>query len=372
MHPRVANLPHALFKALRPYMVALLAVVVALVARAILHPFLQTEEPSTFMAYTTFMVATAFSAWFLGWGPSLLAIGVGLLVGDFFFVPPAYSLSAFSRNELPETITYLVACGVFLLIGIAKQKRTALLVEKNIQIEKANERLREMSAHLLRTQDEERRKIARDLHDSVGQYLSAIAMTLAPLIQRAKELPRDVPERLEQAIEITKVCASEVRTISHLLHPPLLEEMGLSSAVRWYAEGFAARSNIQVDLDVPEDLNRFGTDIELALFRVLQESLTNVHRHSGSKLARVSVGADAHRVWLEVRDHGKGIPQKEGRLAFRPGIGTSGMQERINELSGTLEFTSDQTGTLVKAIIPLPAGPRNVKTESGTGQRRVS
>ena len=372
MHPRIEDLPHTVARTLGPYATALVAVVVALVARAIMHPFIHSQEPSTFMAYTTFMVATAFSAWFLGWGPSLLAIGVGLLVGDFFFVPPPYSLSAFSRNELPETITYLVACGVFLLIGIAKQKRTALLVEKNLQIEAANERLREMSAHLLRAQDEERRKIARDLHDSVGQYLSAIAMALAPLIQRAKDLPSDVPERLEQAIEITKVCASEVRTISHLLHPPLLEEMGLSSAVRWYAEGFAARSNIQVDLDLPEDLNRFGSDIELALFRVLQESLANVHRHSGSKLARVSVGADAHRVWLEVRDHGKGIPQKEGRLAFRPGIGTSGMQERINELSGTLEFTSDRTGTLVKAIIPLPAGPRGVKTESGAAKQRVS
>src|SRR4029077_16316828 len=125
----------------------------------------------------------------------------------------------------------------------------------------------------------------------------AIAMTLAPVIHRAKELPRDVPERLEQAVEITKVCASEVRTISHLLDPPLLEEMGFASSVRWYAEGFAARSNIQVELDVPEDLNRFGTDVELALFRVLQESLTNVHRHSGSKMAWVSVGTDAHRVW---------------------------------------------------------------------------
>jgi signal transduction histidine kinase len=372
MHPRVANLPHALAKTLRPYMFALLAVVFALVVRAILHPFLQTGETSTFMAYTTFMVATAFSAWFLGWGPSLLAIGVGLLVGDFFFVPPAYSFSAFSRNQLPETITYLVACGVFVLIGVSKQKRNALLVEKNIQIEAANVHLREMSAHLLRAQDEERRKIARDLHDSVGQYLAAIGMALARIVEHAEELPCYVSERVEQAMEITKACTSEVRTISHLLHPPLLEEMGLSSAVRWYAEGFAARSNIQVSLDVPEDLNRFGADIELALFRVLQESLTNVHRHSGSKVARVSVGADAHRVWVEVRDHGKGIPQKDGRLAFRPGIGTSGMQERINELSGTLEFTSDRTGTLVKAIIPLPAGPRSVKTESGAAKQRVS
>jgi signal transduction histidine kinase len=372
MHPRIENLPHTVARTLGPYATALVAVVVALVMRAIMHPFIQSQEPSTFMAYTTFMVATAFSAWFLGLGPALLAIILGLLVGDFFFTPPTFSLSAFSGNDLPETITYLVACGVFVLIGIAKQKSTALLVEKNIQIEEANVRLREMSAHLLRAQDEERRKIARDLHDSVGQYLGAIAMALAPLIQRAEQLPRDFPERVEQAIEITKACASEVRTISHLLHPPLLEEMGLSSAVRWYAEGFAERSNIQVQVDVPEDLDRFGTDIELALFRVLQESLTNVHRHSGSKVAQVSVGADAHRVWLEVRDHGKGIPQREGRLAFRPGIGTTGMQERINELSGTLELTSDQTGTLVRALIPLPAGPRSLKAESGMRTRRVN
>ena len=124
------------------------------------------------MAYTTFMVATAFSAWFLGWAPALLTIGLGLITGNFFFTPPAFSL-AFSRSELPETITYLVASGVFLLIGDAKQKRTALLIEKNREIEAANVRLREMSVNLMRAQDDERRKIARDLHDSVGQYLSA-------------------------------------------------------------------------------------------------------------------------------------------------------------------------------------------------------
>jgi signal transduction histidine kinase len=372
MHPRSEDLLHTVGKTLGPYTTAFVAVVFALLVRAIMHPFVESQESSTFMAYTTFMVATAFAAWFLGLGPALLTISLGLAVGDFFFTPPMFSFSAFSEKNLPETITYLVACCVFVLIGIAKQKSTGLLVEKNIQIEKANVRLREMSAHLLRAQDEERRKIARDLHDSVGQYLGAIAMALAPLLQRVKELPSDVPERLEQAIEITKTCASEVRTISHLLHPPLLEEMGLSSAVRWYAEGFAERSKIEVQLDVPDDLGRFGADIELALFRVLQESLTNVHRHSGSKVARITVGSDTHRVWLDVRDHGKGIPHKQGRLAFRPGIGTSGMQERIHELSGTLELTSDHTGTLVRAVIPLPAGPRSVRAESSIAQRRVS
>jgi signal transduction histidine kinase len=353
MNVRMANLPYVLVKATRPYGIAALAVAVAFAVRAIMHPFLTTQEPSTFMAYTTFMVATAFSAWFLGWAPALLAIGLGLLVGDFFFTPPAFSLGSFSRNELSETITYLVACTVFVLIGHAKQKRTQLLVEKSRQIEDANARLRQMSVHLMRAQDEERRKIARDLHDSVGQYLGAISMALAPLVQRVKELPPNLAERLLEAVEISKACATEVRTISHLLHPPLLDEMGLSTVVRWYAEGFAARSTIRVQLDVPDDLHRFGKDIEMALFRVLQESLTNVHRHSGSKIARVSMGADSHQVWLEVRDHGKGLPQKDGRLAFRPGVGTSGMQERIKELAGSLEFSSDETGTLVRAVIPL-------------------
>jgi len=276
-----------------------------------------------------------------------------LLIGDFFFTPPVFSLSSFSRNELSETATYLVACTVFLLIGLAQQKRTALLVEKSRQIEDANARLRAMSVHLMRAQDEERRKIARDLHDSVGQYLSAINMTLAPLVQRAKEFPPKLAAGVAEAVEISRACAAEVRTISHLLHPPLLDEMGLSAAVRWYAEGFAARSAIQVQVEVPSDLDRFGDDIEIALFRVLQESLTNVHRHSGSKLARVAVGADARQVWLEVRDHGKGLPQKDGQPAFRPGVGTSGMLERIEELHGSLEFRSDQTGTVVKAVIPL-------------------
>ncbi len=344
-----------LAKALRPYAVAALAVVVAFATRAMIRPFLSSQEPSTFMAYTTFMVATAFSAWFLGWAPALLSIGLGLLTGNFFFTPPAFSL-AFSRSELPETITYLVASGVFLLIGHAKQRRTALLIEKNRQIEAANARLREMSVHLMRAQDDERRKIARDLHDSVGQYLSAIAMTLDPIGKLAKGLPSDVTERAVEAAEMSRTCAREVRTISHLLHPPLLDEIGLSAAVRWYAEGFAARSAIQVQVEVPQDLDRFGDDIEIALFRVLQESLTNVHRHSGSKLARVAIGADARQVWLEVRDHGKGLPHKDGQAAFRPGVGTSGMQERIEELRGSLKVSSDQTGTVVKAVIPLSAG----------------
>ena|SRR2546427_7688417 len=362
MHPRVPNLPQTLAKALRPYVAALLAVVAALALRTMVHPLLQTEEPSTFMAYTTFMVATAFSAWFLGWGPSLLAIGLGLFVGDFLFTPPALSLSAFSRNELPETITYLVACTVFLLIGLAKQKRTALLVEKSLQVQEANERLREISAHLLRAQDEERRRIARELHDSVGQYLSALSMIVGGLMQDAKDLPNGMLEKLQEATEVISSCTSELRTISYLLHPPLLDELGLASAVRWYVQGFAERSGIHVQMEIPEDLHRLGNEAELVLFRVLQESLTNVHRHSGSKVATVRIGSDSQQVWLEVGDQGKGISVPYHN-SLRPGVGISGMRERIRDLSGALELSSDARGTLVKAVIPLAPGPHSTRND---------
>lgn len=352
MHFRTEDLTHSFARTIGPYTVAFLAVLLAVGIRALIYPILggTGSESSTFMAYTTFMVATAFSAWFLGRGPALLTIALGLVVGDFLFSPPAFTLSMFSRRELAETATYLIACTAFFLVGIAKQKRAAVLQQKNLEIEQANFRLREMSVHLMRAQDEERRRIARELHDSVGQYLGAINMVLAPLVERPTELSANAFESVGQAVEIGRTCANEVRTISHLLYPPLLEEMGLPAAVRWYTEGFANRSGIEVQLDVPDDLERFGPDIEIVLFRILQESLTNVHRHSGSRTARIALGADVREVWLEVKDQGKGMKGKNGS-----GVGTRGMQERIKELAGQLSITSGDAGTIVKAVVPLNA-----------------
>jgi len=352
MHLRTEDLTHSFARMIGPYAVAFLAVLVALVLRVLIHPIVDGtgSESSTFMAYTTFMVATAFSAWFLGRGPALLTIVLGLVVGDFLFSPPAFTLSMFSRRELAETTTYLVACAAFFLVGIAKQKRAAVLRQKNLEIEQANFRLREMSVHLMRAQDEERRKIARELHDSVGQHLGAINMVLSPLVERPADLPANALASVGEAVEISRTCANEVRTISHLLYPPLLEEMGLPAAVRWYTEGFASRSGIKVQLDVPDELDRFGPDIEIALFRVLQESLTNVHRHSGSRTAHIALGADIREVWLRVEDHGKGMQRKSGS-----GVGTRGMQERIKELAGQLHVASSDSGTTVKAVVPLDA-----------------
>jgi signal transduction histidine kinase len=249
-------------------------------------------------------------------------------------------------------------------MGVANQRRARELELKNLQIQKqsatvevSNQRLRELSVSLLHTQDEERRRIARELHDSVGQYLGAIGMLVGEIGRCAQNLPAVVHEKLSEASDMVKGCTSEVRTISYLLHPPLLEEMGLASAVRWYVEGFARRSGVQVQLEVPEDLRRLGDDVELVLFRVLQESLTNVHRHSGSKVAAVRIGSDSRQVWLEIRDQGKGIPD---RGSLKPGVGISGMQERIRDLAGVLEFSPEARGTLVKAVIPIAASPRNI------------
>jgi signal transduction histidine kinase len=204
----------------------------------------------------------------------------------------------------------------------------------------------------MRAQDEERRRIARELHDSAGQYLAAVSMALEAVKSEAKNLPASLTQKLEQASGVTKACSNEIRTMSHLLHPPLLEELGLASAIRFYVEGFAARSGIQVLVEMPEELGRLGNDIEIVLFRVLQESLTNIHRHSGSKTATIHVGADSRQAWIEIQDEGKG--KDDGNSAsFRPGIGIMGMRERVKYLGGVLEITSNHNGTRVKAVIPL-------------------
>jgi PAS domain S-box-containing protein len=220
------------------------------------------------------------------------------------------------------------------------------------EIKRAQEELRHLSAKLMNSQDEERRRIARELHDSAGQYLAAISMALEGVGDEARGVPDSLRSKLAEAAEITKACSAEIRTISHLLHPPLLDELGLGSAVRWYVEGFARRSGIQVATEIPEELGRLGDDVELVLFRVLQESLTNVHRHSGSKTASVKLGTDSHQVWLEVHDEGhNGVSS----ASFQPGMGVTGMRERVRDLRGTLEITAYRSGTLVKAVIPLAA-----------------
>jgi PAS domain S-box-containing protein len=222
--------------------------------------------------------------------------------------------------------------------------------------------VRELSGQLLLSQDEERRRIARELHDSAGQLLAALSMKLAPLADggnRTSNLDRVVRESLEMVAELTK----EVRTISHLLHPPLLDEVGLSSALRLYLEGFAERSKIKTDLEIPDDFGRLSCDVETAIFRIVQECLTNIHRHSGSAIARVVISQADHELRIEVQDEGKGIsPYKrsEMEISGKAGVGIRGMRERVRQLGGSLNIgsSSNGIGTVIVARLPVDRSPQ--------------
>ena len=221
---------------------------------------------------------------------------------------------------------------------------------------------RNLSARLLNLQDEERRRFARELHDSVGQHLAAIKMGVAILQQ---QFPADPV--IADCLAMSDDAIRETRTISHLLHPPLLDEAGLNSAIRWFVEGFAKRSGIQVNLQVPDTTLRYDDSVELVIFRVLQEGLTNVHRHSGANHADVTLLAGHDRVTLIVKDSGKGVAPDVLRSVTQDGmgrgVGLAGMTERVRELRGRFEIKSTANGTEIVAEIPVRLRPI-LRTES--------
>lgn len=225
-------------------------------------------------------------------------------------------------------------------------------------IEKRTGALRRLTISLLQSQDEERRRFGRNLHDSIGQYLTIIKMNL-DVMNGLGENDLTRPELLSQCLNAVEACLKETRTISYLLHPPLLDEAGFESAARWYVDGFAQRGGIQATLNFPEKMERLPRSVELALFRILQESLTNVHRHSGSPTVEIGIEVDAEIVSLVVRDAGRGIPQhviEQFRESGTAGIGLAGMRERLADLGGELRVQSDKKGTLLQATIPLHGG----------------
>jgi len=224
-------------------------------------------------------------------------------------------------------------------------------------VETRTSALRRLTSSLLRSQDEERRKFARDLHDSIGQYLTTIKMDLDAMNGLGEDLAR--PELVSQCLHAVDECLKETRTISYLLHPPLLDEAGFESAARWYVDGFAQRGGIQAKLDFPEKMDRLPRSVELVLFRILQESLTNVHRHSGSQTVEVEIEVDAEAVSLAVRDAGRGIPEQvleQFGESGTAGVGLAGMRERVADLGGELRVQSSSKGTLLLATIPLHGG----------------
>ena len=234
------------------------------------------------------------------------------------------------------------------------RERTADLQEKNAELSRHTDLVRELSARLLQSQDEERRRIARELHDSAGQIIAALQINLQPLESKIEGLGPDAARALRDSIGLVAQLSRELRTISHLLHPPLLDESGLASALRWYIEGYADRSKIAVDLQLSPDLGRLSREIETAIFRMIQECLTNIHRHSGSPSAAIRVDRFQNEVRVEVRDEGKGIRVGPRALPLRPGVGIQGMQERVRQLGGQFQIHGESKGTVVMAVIPIP------------------
>jgi PAS domain S-box-containing protein len=249
-------------------------------------------------------------------------------------------------------------------ITVRKQAEQALS-ESEARLRRANEELeslvrqrtatlRQLSAKLMHLKDEEHRRIARNLHDSLGQYLASVKLNLALL---SSYIPSDGTAVLSEAQESLEQCIVETRTISYLLHPPLLDEAGFASAARWFVESFAKRSGIECRLDLPERLGRLPETIEVDLFRILQESLTNVHRHSGASSVEIQLKVGDNQVLLTVRDFGRGMPADLipgfGANGRNVGVGLTGMRERINDLGGTFEVQSDTKGTAIVVAVPL-------------------
>jgi PAS domain S-box-containing protein len=234
-------------------------------------------------------------------------------------------------------------------------ERTGELQAEVLDRQRAEMSLRELTGRLLRTQDEERRHMARELHDHAGQTLIALGLNLFELQNAAKDKDSTIVSLAAQGQQLSDELSREIRTLSYLLHPPLLDEAGLTSALSWYVDGFSQRSKIQVDLELPQDLGRLPRELELVIFRVVQESLTNVHRHSGSSSARINLVRTESFVQFEISDRGKGIPpEKQRRMSTaKAGVGVRGMEERVRQFEGTLQIVSNSEGTKVVVTLPL-------------------
>jgi signal transduction histidine kinase len=379
------------------YTVAIAAAVLAILLRWLLDPVLGHVA-----FYVTLYVAVTFSAMVSGVAPAVLSGLLGFLGIFYWFVDPRHSLPFIRQSsEIHAIVGCFLVCAVLIALGEANRRkqlrlnesidalitearerkraedelrqahdqleqrveeRTAELsqalarLESEVRVRETKEaQLRHLSLRLMTLQDEERRRIARELHDSAGQTLAAMKMSIA-LIRQIETTPT-LARLVDDLNALTDEALQEVRTTSYLLHPPLLDEVGVASAARWFVEGFARRSGIRVHCDVPENMERLSREFELVLFRVLQESLTNVHRHSGASAATVRLVLASDHLALEVGDNGKGIPeerlQRFNSSASSAGVGITGMRERVRELGGQLEIHSAKTGTTIRVALPV-------------------
>lgn len=346
--------------ALARHAAALLAFLIALALGRTLVPLL-----GDFVAYGLGFLALAFSSWYCGPGPSAVVSVLALAVLTLWRIPHVDTFRMATPRPLLGALVLMVVFAAIIVMGEARRRENEALRraqgeledrvrERTGELDTANHGLRHLTARLMQLQDDERRRIARELHDSVGQTLAALTMNLTTVsadLERLGETAKKVGDSLALAQEMN----TEVRTVSYLLHPPLLDESGLASAVRWYVEGFSERSKIQVTLEIPEAFGRLPQEMETALFRTVQECLTNIHRHSGSAVAAIRLDRTPNEIRLRVEDRGAGIPTEklnEVVLDGTPGVGIRGMRERIRQLGGTLELQSTGSGTTLEARLP--------------------
>jgi signal transduction histidine kinase len=247
-------------------------------------------------------------------------------------------------------VLFILAAG-FIIAVVLLWIHFRLLSAELVERERMEDSARRLSVRVLQLQDEERRKFSRELHDSLGQLLAVAKMHMTVLLDKN---PHD--ELLKEIDQLLTDSIGETRTISHLLHPPLLDEIGIASAARWYVEGFAKRSGIEIVADIPDDLQRMSRPAELVLFRVLQESLTNIHRHSRSSRAEISLQTSTTGATLRIRDYGKGIPREMlenfKQTGGNVGVGLAGMRERVREQGGHFDIQSDRNGTTITVVMP--------------------
>jgi signal transduction histidine kinase len=234
--------------------------------------------------------------------------------------------------------------------------------QRTAELERERREVEDLSSQLLQAQDEERRRISRELHDSTGQLLAALTLNLARLKSEHAGSNPDASALIDDTTSMVDEMTRQLRTMSYLLHPPMLDEVGLLSAVKWYVEGFSTRSSVEVTMDCP-DLGRLPAELEITLFRLIQESLTNIHRHSESKTAFIRLNRNDTSVTLEVIDQGKGIsPAKTGGSALpKCGVGIPGMKERVRRFGGTFDLLSNSSGTTIRACLPISSSSRSEK-----------
>jgi signal transduction histidine kinase len=233
--------------------------------------------------------------------------------------------------------------------------RTQELQRSNLEIIQQSEELRDLSKRLVQIQDDDRRHLARELHDSAGQIIAVLTMNLTKITQLVGH-DAHFGKASHESLELVQQLSKEIRTMSYLLHPPLLDETGLCGALRYYVDGLTERSGITIELHAPEDFGRFSNEMELAIFRIVQECLTNIHRHSGSKTATICLSHDGDSVSVEIQDYGRGIPlEKMAGIQVRPGVGITGMRERVRHLRGNMNIDSNENGTKVSVTLPVSA-----------------